>query len=303
MDIEYIVQSAQISSCLEVSGYPKPGNVHRIRDFPDMCFEDFIISGVVIGESIRKAAIKGREFKDSNDFSCLGLGEIILEAVSETDKWVSNNTNLGIIMLSVPIAASAGISDSFSELRKNINRLILESSPKDTINLYDAINIAQAGGLGSQENYDVSNEDSKKEILENNTNLYDVFKISSPWDYISRELTNSMPISFDIGQKTFRENKDKYGYNTATLKTFLSILSLTEDSLISRKYGNDIAISVSKKAKKVLDSDITSKDGKLELENFDNYLFQNKLNPGTTADLTASSIFLDFLYKGFNNNF
>ena len=36
-----IAKIAQIASALEVSGYPKPGNVHRTRDYDDMEFEDF----------------------------------------------------------------------------------------------------------------------------------------------------------------------------------------------------------------------------------------------------------------------
>ena len=48
MDSKTIAKIAQIASALEVSGYPKPGNVHRTRDFEDMEFEDFVISGIVI---------------------------------------------------------------------------------------------------------------------------------------------------------------------------------------------------------------------------------------------------------------
>ena len=40
----------------------------------------------------------------------------------------------------------------------------------------------------------------------------------------------------------------------------------------------------------------------LNLKNeFDNYLFENKLNPGTTADLTAASIMLSFLASEFDS--
>ena len=35
-----IAKIAQIASALEVSGYPKPGNVHRTRNYDDMAFED-----------------------------------------------------------------------------------------------------------------------------------------------------------------------------------------------------------------------------------------------------------------------
>lgn len=55
MDSKTIAKIAQIASALEVSGYPKPGNVHRTRDFEDMEFEDFVISGIVIGDTIEKA--------------------------------------------------------------------------------------------------------------------------------------------------------------------------------------------------------------------------------------------------------
>ena len=55
MDANEIAKIAQIASALEVSGYPKPGNVHRTRDFDDMEFEDFVISGIVIGDTIREA--------------------------------------------------------------------------------------------------------------------------------------------------------------------------------------------------------------------------------------------------------
>ena len=50
MDPELIGKIAQIASVLEVSGHPKPGNVHRTQDFDDMVFEDFLISGVVYWE-------------------------------------------------------------------------------------------------------------------------------------------------------------------------------------------------------------------------------------------------------------
>ncbi|MCL2687917.1 MAG: triphosphoribosyl-dephospho-CoA synthase, partial [Methanobrevibacter sp.] len=112
MNPELIAKIAQISSALEVSGYPKPGNVHRTRDFHDMVFEDFIISGIVIGDTIRVAAAHASEINKSISFKKANIGKYILAGVKETDKWVANNTNLGIIMLLTPIAMSAAISSN-----------------------------------------------------------------------------------------------------------------------------------------------------------------------------------------------
>ena len=67
MKPEEIAKMAQIASALEVSGYPKPGNVHRTRDFDDMEFEDFVISGIVIGDTIRQF---GNSHDDNPYCSC-----------------------------------------------------------------------------------------------------------------------------------------------------------------------------------------------------------------------------------------
>lgn len=294
MESKEIAKLAQIASVLEVSGYPKPGNVHRTRNFDDMVFEDFIISGVVIGETIREATTQAKSINDN--YESAELGRFILEAVKETDKWIANNTNLGIMMMCVPIACSAAISDSFDEIQSNVGILMDNTTVDDAVNLYDAINIADAGGMGDQEEFDVMSEKAKDELRANNQTMFDVLKISAGWDRLANELTSSMPVCFDIGFPTFNELKSE-SINKATVLTFLTILSQIPDTLISRKYGDEVAQSVSDKVKELLtfkDDDFLDK-----LNEFDDYLYENKFNPGTTADLTAASIFISYLYDGF----
>lgn len=295
---ELIAKIAQISSVLEVSGYPKPGNVHRTRDFHDMVFEDFIISGIVIGDTIREAASFGSEINNSISFKEANIGKYILKAVKETDKWIANNTNLGIIMLITPIAISAAISNSIDELRENIHNIIVNSTVIDTIALYEAIGIADAGGMGEQKEFSVTSDDAIKELIENNLNIFDVLNISSSWDSLAKELTNKMPVTFDIGYPIFSKLNKEYSTNLATITTFLTILSEVPDTLISRKYGDEKALEVSNLAREVLDSMDTDEDLNTfnkKIKDFDDFLFENKLNPGTTADLTASSIMVSLL--------
>ncbi|MCQ2977583.1 MAG: triphosphoribosyl-dephospho-CoA synthase [archaeon] len=295
MESKEIAKLAQIASVLEVSGYPKPGNVHRTRNFDDMVFEDFIISGVVIGETIREATTQAKSI--NGNYESAELGRFILEAVKETDKWIANNTNLGIMMMCVPIACSAAISNSFDEIQSNVGILMDNTTVDDAVNLYDAINIADAGGMGDQEEFDVMSEKAKDELRANNQTMFDVLKISAGWDRLANELTSSMPVCFDIGFPTFNELKSE-SINKATVLTFLTILSQIPDTLISRKYGDEVAQSVSDKVKELLtfkdDDDFLDK-----LNEFDDYLYENKFNPGTTADLTAASIFISYLYDGF----
>ena len=146
-------------------------------------------------------------------------------------------------------------------------------------------------------------EKAKDELRANNQTMYDVLEISAGWDRLANELTNKMPVCFEIGYPTFynfwESSDDVDAINMATVLTFMTVLSQIPDTLISRKYGDETAESVSQKAAEILK--FKDDDSFVEkLLEFDDYLFENGYNPGTTADLTAASIFLSYLKKEFN---
>ena len=291
MEANEIAKIAQIASALEVSGYPKPGNVHRTRDYDDMVFEDFVISGIVIGDTIREACT-------DVDVDNPKLGKYILQAVAETDRWIKNNTNLGIVMMTTPIAVAASISDSFDDIRENIKLLMGNTSVDDACDLYDAINIADAGGMGDQDEYDVASDNAKQELRENGQTMFDVLKISAPWDMLAREMTSDMPAVFEIGYPTYHNLREEKSQNDACLLTFLTILSHVPDTLISRKYGDEEALKISLMTRDLLKMK-DSPDFIDRVSEFDDYMFKNKYNPGTTADLTAASICVSYLKSHF----
>ena len=291
MEANEIAKIAQIASALEVSGYPKPGNVHRTRDYDDMVFEDFVISGIVIGDTIREACT-------DVDVDNPKLGKYILQAVAETDRWIKNNTNLGIVMMTTPIAVAASISDSFDDIRENIKLLMGNTSVDDACDLYDAINIADAGGMGDQDEYDVASDNAKQELRENGQTMFDVLKISAPWDMLARDMTSDMPAVFEIGYPTYHKFGEEKSQNEACLLTFLTILSHVPDTLISRKYGDEEALKISLMTRDLLKMK-DSPDFIDRVSEFDDYMFKNKYNPGTTADLTAASIFVSYLKSHF----
>ena len=86
--------------------------------------------------------------------------------------------------------------------------------------------------------------------------------------------------------------------NESCVLTFLTILSQVPDTLISRKYGNDEALKISMMTRDLLKMR-DSPDFDERLKEFDDYLYKNKYNPGTTADLTAASIFVSYLKSNF----
>jgi len=318
-----IALSAQLASVLEVSGYPKPGNVHRTADFKDATFEQFLAGSIALGSSIRSVAIKGIKAGLSEiAFNEIGIGEHILKCVLDVKRWHRNgNTHLGIAMLLTPISAAAGVVYAESsilnveKLKRRVKSILDNTTPLDTVNLYKAIREASAGGLGSLRNTklpDVMDENAEKTIFEKNITLMDAMKFSAEWDNIAWELSKYMKISFEIGYPTFMEtyNETKC-VNIAVVHTFLTILAEKPDTLIARKegvkYTKDVteavkigmekAKEVSEKAKGILEvGGLKTEGGRRLLFKLDYELRNLGLNPGSTADLTASSIMIAVLH-------
>lgn len=300
-----IAHCGAIAALLEVSGYPKPGNVHRTQDFGETRYEHFLVSGVIISPILQEIAHRGNcAQKNQISLSDLKLGAQILNGVKTNLEWQKGgNTNLGILLLFIPLACAAGMimdhpSPSISRLRSNLGLIIKNSVSEDTIDLFRAIQLANPGGLGQVNKFDVSKtlpETLKKEHI----NLYEIFKMSADRDNIAKEWITEFKITFELGypyfKQTFLETQD---INTAVVHCFLKILSAYPDTLICRKHGTALAERVSHEAKDILEKGglLTNKE---LLWNFDQQLRKKsertKINPGTTADLTAASIMVALL--------
>ena len=282
-----IMKASQIACCLEVSSF-KPGNVHRNKDYDDIKYHHFLNSGVAFGDIIYKAS------KDPRN-----IGQYIKLAVIESKKWSPSNANLGIIMLHTPIATTTGQMEEFNinTLKKEIKNTVKNTTTDDAIAVYDAIEIAMPNINPPKEGPDAQKNDAKQELREKNLTLYDVFKISSSWDSISYEWTKGFNISFEGYYLLNKYYKQYNNINLATTKTFLNILSNHPDTLIARKKDENTSKMVSDKAKEVLNN-----FNEESLLKFDKFLSNegNKLNPGTTADLIASSLMI-FLLDRINN--
>jgi triphosphoribosyl-dephospho-CoA synthase len=281
------MKASQIACCLEVSSF-KPGNVHRNKDYDDIKYHHFLNSGVAFGDIIYKAS------KDPQN-----IGQYIKLAVIESKKWSPSNANLGIIMLHTPIATTTGQMEEFNinTLKKEIKNTVKNTTTDDAIAVYDAIEIAMPNINPPKEGPDAQKNDAKQELREKNLTLYDVFKISSSWDSISYEWTKGFNISFEGYYLLNKYYKQYNNINLATTKTFLNILSNHPDTLIARKKDENTSKMVSDKAKEVLNN-----FNEESLLKFDKFLSNegNKLNPGTTADLIASSLMI-FLLDRINN--
>ncbi|MEM3381141.1 MAG: triphosphoribosyl-dephospho-CoA synthase [Candidatus Bathyarchaeia archaeon] len=306
---EYVSGSIQLAILLEVSAYPKPGNVHRTANFERTRYEHFLASAVGVGHTLRVAASKGRLLSEGRvRLGDLHVGRLIKDGVSSMLNWQhGGNTILGTLILTIPISIAAGYVWSrrlpdMSKLRKTLSEITHSTTSVDSIEVYDAIRMSRAGGLGSVGKFDVTTDSGRRDILDSEIPLIELFHLSSSYDSIASEWVNDFKITFEVGYPYFIRRLEETGdYNIATVDTFLKILSTFPDTLIARKAGEDVAREISCSAGEILSlGGLESPTGRRKLHELDVKLrlSGNRLNPGATADLTASSLAIALL-QGF----
>ncbi len=306
--IDDLLRCTNLSSLLELSGWPKPGNVHRTQNFKDTSFEHFLAGISAIQPNLRALCEKVYSAidNDKQSFSNIKLGVCFKESVIEMMKWqTGGNVILGHILILAPLSSAASICIKLKK-RKLIdfelilNKIIEDTTVNDTLYLYEAIKLSNPGGLGQIDKYDVNDPSAYKEIIRNEINLKEIFKKSQDYDLISREYATGFKIVLKEGLpyflNSFREHRD---INKTIVNTYLKLLSSHLDTLIIRKAGKPEAIKISEMASKIISQGgISTKKGLKLTIKFDKKLQKQngKLNPGTTADLLAGVIFCALLF-------
>ncbi|HMK95721.1 MAG TPA: triphosphoribosyl-dephospho-CoA synthase [Candidatus Limnocylindrales bacterium] len=300
---QYISRCFQLGILLEVSA-EKPGNVNFTTGFEDTTCQHFLASAIAAGASFQEAANRGTLVAENKlAISKIGLGQLIKTCVSDVNDWQKGgNTILGTIMLLMPMAVAAGMTPAvedykldFSLLRRNIDLAVKSTTAKDSVHLYEAVDIANPSGLNSAPDLDVTDSHSKERLIKEDVTLFEVFRLASAYDDICAEWVNNYPVTFDLAYSYLIRQLKTRPLNTAVVHTFLKILSERPDTFITRKLGKEKALEVSAEAKAVLKlGGLETAKGKASLERFDRKLRsnQNKCNPGTTADLTAAALAL-----------
>lgn len=305
-----IATSAQLACLLEVAATPKPGNVHRLADFKDTRFEHFLASASAIHPQARGAAARGyRAGLGRLPFGEIRVGGYILDAVEATRRWQrGGNTNLGALSLIIPLSAGAGLALSTQKraapptLRRNVWRVMEATTARDAVAFYQAVQRSGAGGLEGGEglgDLDVTKPSSPSAVRRRGMSLSEVMRLCSKRDRVCGEWVTGMAVTFEVGYPTLKAAISGIGdINSAIIQTYLTILAQFPDSLITRRMGEETAKAVSTRAKNILEAGgMMEEGGRRKIIKMDKELRAqgNALNPGTTADLTASSIMVALL--------
>jgi triphosphoribosyl-dephospho-CoA synthase len=269
-------------ACVLEATASKPGNVSPNRDFPTLRHEDFLQSAAAIAPVLDRAPHQP-------------VGQTILECIQATRKVVNTNTNLGIVLLLAPLAAGDDIAKTLSALTVD-----------DAFNVYQAIRMAEPGGLGHVNGQDVA--------LTPTVTLREAMALAADRDSIARQYVNNFADVFAgaqhlhewrAGSVSDRRSDSRLVVDGGAIERLLRSLTLPTrleeaiiqlhlwflarfpDSLVLRKRGKFEALHLQGLAQEAL-ADATHLTA---LEAWFSAKFPHR-NPGTTADLVCASLFV-----------
>ena len=250
----------------------KPGNVSVHVPGHGMTAVDFL----------RSAAVAAPLLSQSQK----SIGECVLEATRATIAVANCNTNLGIVLLTAPLAHAAMLQDNDEGLRHRLSLVLNALSLQDSVSVFAAIRYASPGGLGNSKQQDVNAEPSLA--------LRQIMEIAAVRDRIAFQYANDFEDIFAIGIPLLRHYRERWGSLVwAAVGVYLALLSRYLDSHVVRKYDENKANEVLLAAQ-ALESNFKACENPAtlagELYEFDRQLKQEGVNPGTSADLTVASV-------------
>lgn len=220
-----------------------------------------------------------------------GVGRRILAAVQATRNAVGCNTNLGIVLLCAPLLQAALTRRPTEDLRRALRRVLAELSVEDARLAYEAIRLANPGGLGASPRHDVRQAPQ--------VTLRQAMAEAAAWDAIAREYAGDYAIVFGFALPRLRQAQARWtaleaGEAWAASAVYLALLAQLPDSHIARKHGAAPAQAVSRRAAVFAEQLAACDDPRLlapALLAWDGELKSTGMNPGTCADLTVATLF------------
>lgn len=264
-------------ACLLEAAAPKPGNVHRGADFEDLTFVDLASSAVLLGPALERAVSSGR------------LGTVVLAGVQAAKRAAHSNTYLGTVLLIGPLAlAWEALGADMAVARAGVMRVLQSLDACDAEAVYQAIRLAEPGGLGQVGEADVFGTPPN--------DLLHAMRLAEERDLIARQYARGFADVFDLVLPWLQAGLVR-GWPLADVivHAHVQLMHAHPDSLIARKCGQATAEHAAALAGCVLACgtpiDPAYRAALLELD-FWLRSDGHRRNPGTTADMLAAGLFV-----------
>ncbi|WP_254544999.1 triphosphoribosyl-dephospho-CoA synthase [Halomarina pelagica] len=265
------VQNAELALLLEVAGTPKPGNVDRRRDHPDLRFEHFLAGAVGSVPGLRMAA------------GDAPLGDAFERAVAGMGEQSGGNTQFGALLSLVPLVRAASEGDLSPA---GAGRVCAATTVDDACAFYRAFEVVAVAVDDPPEGMEALDVrrggDAEPALRERGLTLADVLADSAGVDGVAREWTEGFPRAFEAAGWLLADDGP---IADRASRAFLRLLADEPDTFVEKRLDAATAREATERARAALDG---GEDPEALAEEF----VARGVNPGTTADLTAAALFV-----------
>ena len=277
MNCSEAIASAFRAACLAELQALKPGNVHIHAVGHGMTVADFEASAEAAAPHIAASGAS--------------VGRRIFSAVHATHLHAGQNTNLGIVLLCAPLAAATEAVSPNGDLRAALREVLATLTVDDAALCFKAIELAAPAGLGSAPEHDVHAPPT--------VTLLEAMHAAAHRDRIARHYATDFADIFEAGLTCARATAETGG-NAALIaeRVYWQFLTQIPDSHIARKFGSARAEEIRAQASALnvrLTCAVDEYAARALLLDLDAELKSAAINPGTTADLTVTTMFLYIL--------
>ena len=264
-------ENAQLALLLEVTGTPKPGNVDRARDYPDLRFEHFMAGAV--------GALAGLRKVETGD----PVGESFERAIRGMADQRGGNTQFGALLLLVPLVRAAS-EDAVTP--ESAARVVEATTVEDACEFYRAfehVDVAVEEPPEGLTDLDVRHGAAAvPAVRERELTLSDVLAASADRDGVAREWVSRFSRSFEAAE---RIETTTGTVPERAARAFLELLAGEPDSFVAITHDEATAREVTEAARAALRGDA-------DPDSLADELVAAGVNPGTTADLVAAGLFI-----------
>jgi triphosphoribosyl-dephospho-CoA synthase len=277
-------ENAELALLLELAGTPKPGNVDRRREYPELRFEHFLAGAVGAREGLELAA------------EGTAVGQAFEQAVAGMAGQQGGNTQFGCLLLIIPLMRARVERTLTPQGAKDV---VAETTVKDAANFYRAFDhvdvaVREPGDerVADEQSPEPADIDPSLDVRrglsavpavrERDLTLLDVMRESAAHDGNAREWTQGFPRTFEVAT---RIHEDEGPAPDRVARAFIEQLARAPDSLVATQHGSAAAEQVRTRA--------TAVDGDLDAaEQLAEELVAEGINPGTTADIVAAGTYV-----------
>lgn len=264
-------EHAELALLLEVSGAPKPGNVDRERDLPDLQFEMFLAGAVGAREGL-EVAVDGP------------VGAAFETAVAGMADAAGTNTQFGCLLLLTPLVRAAGRGDLTPA---GATAVVEDTTVDDAAAFYRAFehaDVAVRDPPAGIDDLDVRRgTDAIPAVRDREATLADVMELSTDHDANAREWVEGFPRVF---RAAARIEAGTGPVADRAADAYLALLAEAPDTLVVTEHGEGVAREIQQRALDLQGADPEA------VRDFAADLVARGVNPGTTADLTAAAVFV-----------